>query len=60
MVVLGWWFLIQAINGMISLQTEMSDGIAWFEHIGGFVAGFSYMAIFGRGRKLPVDHGESF
>lgn len=58
-VVLGWWFLIQAINGMISLQTELSDGIAWFEHIGGFVAGFSYMAIFGRGRKFSAHHGQS-
>ena len=57
MVVLGWWFLVQAINGMVSLQTELSGGIAWFEHIGGFVAGFSYMAIFGRGRKLSVRHG---
>ena len=51
-VVLGWWFIIQAVNGALSLQTEVGGGIAWFEHIGGFVAGFSFMAIAGRRRKL--------
>jgi membrane associated rhomboid family serine protease len=50
--VLGYWFLIQTINGLVSLQIQMSGGVAWFEHIGGFLAGFSYMAIFGRRRKL--------
>ncbi len=57
MVVLGWWFVIQAVNGMVSLQAEQPGGVAWFEHIGGFVAGFSYMAIFGRSRKFPAHHG---
>lgn len=51
-VVLGWWFAIQAFNGILSMSSEASGGIAWFEHIGGFVAGLSFMAIAGRRRKL--------
>jgi membrane associated rhomboid family serine protease len=54
--VLGYWFLIQTINGLVSLQIQMSGGVAWFEHIGGFLAGFSYMAIFGRRRKLDPKY----
>ena len=52
MVVLGFWFLIQAVSGLVSLQAQLVGGVAWFEHIGGFVTGFSYMVIFGRGRKF--------
>ena len=51
-IVLGWWFLIQAFNGILSMSSEMTSGIAWFEHIGGFLAGFSFMAIAKGRRKL--------
>jgi membrane associated rhomboid family serine protease len=56
-VVLGLWFLVQAVNGLISLQMQASGGVAWFEHIGGFAAGFSFMAITSRGRKFPLKYG---
>lgn len=55
-VVLGYWFFVQAINGLVSLQIQMTGGVAWFEHIGGFLAGFSFMAIFGRRRKLGLKY----
>lgn len=55
-IVLGYWFFIQSISGLASLQIQMSGGVAWFEHIGGFLAGFSYMAIFGRSRKLSLRY----
>ncbi len=57
-VVLGLWFLYQAFNGLISLQMQASGGVAWFEHIGGFAAGFSYMAISSGGLKFGRKHGE--
>ncbi len=57
MVVLGFWFLIQAVSGLISLQAQLVGGVAWFERIGGFVTGFSYMVIFNRGLKFRSDHG---
>ena len=34
---LGFWFILQVINGAGSLGTE--GGVAWFAHIGGFIAG---------------------
>jgi len=52
MVVLGFWFAIQAVSGLVSLQAQPVGGVAWFEHIGGFVTGFTYMAIFSWGRKF--------
>ncbi len=55
-VVLGWWFVIQAFSGLVSLGGTVGGGTAWFEHIGGFVAGFSYMAIVKYSRKLAPGH----
>ncbi|MCH8024643.1 MAG: rhomboid family intramembrane serine protease [Candidatus Marinimicrobia bacterium] len=55
-VVLGWWFVIQIFSGFVSLGSPGGGGTAWFEHIGGFVAGFSYMAIDKYSRKLAPGH----
>ncbi len=40
-VVIGLWFVLQFFSGLASLgyQTAGSGGIAWWAHIGGFVAG---------------------
>jgi membrane associated rhomboid family serine protease len=39
-VVLGLWFITQLFNGVLSLGVEtMTGGVAFFAHIGGFVAG---------------------
>jgi membrane associated rhomboid family serine protease len=40
MVVLVFWFVIQALQGLASLGIEHTSGVAWFAHIGGFIAGF--------------------
>lgn len=37
-IVLGIWFLFQILLGVLSIGTE-GGGVAWFAHIGGFVAG---------------------
>tara|TARA_B100000315_G_scaffold260938_1_gene328029 strand:+ start:19747 stop:20415 length:669 start_codon:yes stop_codon:yes gene_type:complete len=37
--VLGFWFLIQLTNGLGTLGLDTTGGVAWFAHIGGFVAG---------------------
>lgn len=41
LVVLGFWFVMQFFNGLISLgyQTGGMGGVAWWAHIGGFIAG---------------------
>lgn len=39
-LVLGLWFVLQLFNGVLSLGMEAAmGGVAWFAHIGGFVAG---------------------
>ena len=37
--VLGFWFLIQVSNGLGALTFQQQGGVAWFAHIGGFLAG---------------------
>jgi len=44
--VLGFWFLMQVLNGFGSLGFQRGGGIAWFAHIGGFVAGMVLVFFF--------------
>jgi len=41
--VLGFWFLFQLTNGLITIGIDTTGGIAWFAHIGGFVAGIGFI-----------------
>ncbi len=45
-LVLGFWFVLQLISG--SLGSPEGGGIAWFAHIGGFVAGMALVGLFKR------------
>lgn len=40
-IILGYWFLIQAVSGFgsIGFSHLSQQGVAWFAHVGGFVAG---------------------
>src|SRR6266850_5791475 len=48
-VVLGMWFLFQVIYSAMS-ATRPGGGVAWFAHIGGFVAGMILLTVFRRDR----------
>ncbi|HCZ11810.1 MAG TPA: rhomboid family intramembrane serine protease, partial [Nitrospiraceae bacterium] len=37
--VIGFWMVIQVINGLLSKGMLNQGGVAWFAHIGGFLAG---------------------
>jgi len=52
LLVLGSWFLVQLLNGSaaIARTSETSGGVAWWAHIGGFVAGMILIAVFARKR----------
>lgn len=40
LIVLGYWFVLQLFNGFLSLGANtLGGGVAFFAHIGGFVAG---------------------
>lgn len=38
-IVIGFWAVIQIINGIISKSLVNQGGVAWFAHIGGFLFG---------------------
>lgn len=41
LIVIGLWFIVQFANGYFALAANITDGggVAWFAHIGGFIAG---------------------
>ena len=46
MFVIGFWIVIQFLNGMISQGSAGNSGIAWFAHIGGFIFGLLTIKLF--------------
>jgi membrane associated rhomboid family serine protease len=48
-LVLGFWFVLQLVNGFASLgAVEYGGGVAFFAHVGGFIAGAIITFIFTR------------
>jgi membrane associated rhomboid family serine protease len=52
-VVLGLWFVLQLVRGFAA---ESISSVAWFAHIGGFLAGLALIKLFARSRG-PGDPG---
>ncbi|MBC8478916.1 MAG: rhomboid family intramembrane serine protease, partial [FCB group bacterium] len=48
-LVVGLWFAMQLLNGFVNLDSTGS-GVAWFAHIGGFIAGAVLMSLISGGR----------
>jgi membrane associated rhomboid family serine protease len=56
--VLGLWIVVQIINGMVS--GGRGGGVAWFAHIGGFLAGIVLIGLFkkkGHGSRVKGQGG---
>jgi membrane associated rhomboid family serine protease len=47
--VLGFWIVLQFFNGTLSLGQD-GGGVAWFAHVGGFLAGMALIHLFVRRR----------
>jgi membrane associated rhomboid family serine protease len=45
-VMLGYWILLQVLSGLASLNELEKGGVAFFAHVGGFVAGFLLVRLF--------------
>jgi membrane associated rhomboid family serine protease len=47
-VVLGFWIVLQVLNGVVTFSMIGGEGggVAWFAHIGGFVAGMALVFVF--------------
>ena len=39
LIVIGFWAIVQFINGLVSTGLVKQGGVAWFAHIGGFITG---------------------
>jgi len=39
LIVIGFWAIIQVINGILSKGLSAYGGVAWFAHLGGFLVG---------------------
>lgn len=50
LIVLGFWIIVQVLNGVGTLGVQVG-GVAWFAHIGGFVAGLGMIVLLSGGRK---------
>ena len=50
LIVLGLWIVVQVLNGVGTLGVQVG-GVAWFAHIGGFVAGLGMVVLLSGGRK---------
>ena len=44
-VVVGFWFVMQYLGGMATLDKHQMGGVAYWCHIGGFVAGFCLIRV---------------
>ena len=51
LVVLGFWFVIQVVSGLLSPVDQA--GVAFWAHVGGFVAGVVFVPFFKR-RDVPL------
>lgn len=61
-VYLGFWFLLQLLNGAFALtaNTFQSGGVAWWAHIGGFLAGAILVWVFARRPRRQYYRDEYF
>lgn len=44
--VIGFWIVIQLLNGLVSKGVADQGGVAWFAHIGGFLFGLALIMLF--------------
>jgi membrane associated rhomboid family serine protease len=57
LVYLPIWFLLQVFSGVSSLRVEdaAAGGVAWWAHIGGFIAGPLLLLLLGGGRRRAPE-----
>ncbi|MEW6571524.1 MAG: rhomboid family intramembrane serine protease [Nitrospirota bacterium] len=51
LIVIGFWAIIQFINGLISTRVSEVGGVAWFAHLGGFLTGLGTIKLWLPRRK---------
>jgi membrane associated rhomboid family serine protease len=59
LIVLAFWFVIQLLSGSIGLIESGQDGgggVAWWAHIGGFLAGMVLVTAFAKSRPYRREY----
>jgi membrane associated rhomboid family serine protease len=56
-VMLGYWFVIQFFSGLVSFGGQMG-GVAFWAHVGGFVAGIALIKLFARGDYIEEHQAQ--
>jgi membrane associated rhomboid family serine protease len=51
LVVIGFWAVFQLLNGLMSKGLLNGGGVAWFAHVGGFLAGILTIRLWLSGRR---------
>lgn len=56
-IMLGYWFVLQVFSGAMSIPGSQIDegGVAFWAHVGGFVAGLIFGKIFARNDKVVIE-----
>jgi membrane associated rhomboid family serine protease len=49
LLLIGFWFGLQLISGVGSITSQAQGGVAYFAHVGGFIAGVVLVKVFGAG-----------
>lgn len=52
--VLGFWFVKELISGLVTMKMEVGSQVAFFAHVGGFVAGLLFVKFFERKQNLEL------
>ena len=52
-LMLGYWFLIQVLAGIPSLTSE-AGGVAFWAHVGGFLAGVLLIPVFSKPERVAA------
>jgi len=58
---LGFWFLMQLLNGTLALGLAgEGGGVAWWAHVGGFVVGMALVPLLRRRRSYPREWRDQY
>jgi len=52
MIVLGFWIVVQVVNGLVTFGSGEPGGVAFLAHVGGFVAGMALIFAFRQRPRL--------
>ncbi len=51
LIVIGFWIIVQFVNGIVSKGAATHGGVAWFAHIGGFAFGILTIKLFIKSKR---------